>query len=116
MVSVFPLSSICVESVCCVISCDSVVFWSLWWLNFILTSSWVSSACFIWFICCGVTPFRPIWIWGFRWWAFVLRFLFCCVVGVIWCFFVGLLLWVGVGWWLFCGFFVVFWVDYGVLT
>ena len=97
MISVFPMRSICCDSVFVVISCASVVFWFLWALNFILMSSWSFSAFFIWFICSCVTPFLPIWIWGCRWCACAFRLFFCFGVSVIWCFFVGWLLWVSAG-------------------
>lgn len=99
IIRVFPMMWICVDSVFSVISLDRVVFWSLWVLNFILMSSWSLSAFLIWVICSGVTPFLPICIWGVRWWACARRLFFCFVVSVILCFFVGLLLWVGVRWW-----------------
>lgn len=99
MISVFPMRVICSDSVFSVISVVSSVFCFLWALNFILINSWSLRAFLIWFTCCSVTPFLPICIWGSRWWACALRLFFCFGVSVIWCFFVGLLLWVGVRWW-----------------
>ena len=105
MISVFPMRATCSDSVFSVISLVSVVFCFLWALNFILISSWSLRVFLIWVTCSGVTPCLPICIWGVRWCACARRLIFCLPFSVIWCFFVGRLLLVGVRWWGFGAFF-----------
>lgn len=69
------MRSMASESVCWAMWVDSSLRCCLCSMNLILMSSWWSSWRLMVSIWAGVTPSLPIWMVGFRWWAWALSFL-----------------------------------------